>query len=451
MSAVQTALLLGLLLTVTAPHPAVASAGGSPPSAAGPAPHRLRAETVAAAAADLRTEVRDLRLELDRALARDAPDLARLLDPPPAETAPSGYQVLPDLVPLAREPPRTIPDRAISSTFSWPLTERLVTDTHGRVARLRAAIAAGASGPPGETDWRALVESYRALSRLLALAEAQVGYNRFWQEAVAADRGRFDRQTRLHDLVLRRQDLRRALRAGGSALAEAARRFLGGEAVDSGAADLAGRLARLEREWTEELAAAESMDAPAPGLRAHLRQGVTELVLVLASDVADHRFLRRLEREVEAVWRVADGETLFRLDLRLSRLSPRRLYRGVSPPAPGAPIDLTAHLARFPAGSAVLTTGATTTHAFVGRHILLGPGELGARVLAHEIGHLLGFRDGYFRGYRDLGADGFAILEIVPDPEDLMSAPGLGHVSRHHFDRVLARLAASATEPSPPR
>ena len=43
---------------------------------------------------------------------------------------------------------------------------------------------------------------------------------------------------------------------------------------------------------------------------------------------------------------------------------------------------------------------------------------------AHEFGHILGFKDAYFRGYRDLGADGFEVMEVVADVDDIMGASG---------------------------
>ena len=58
-------------------------------------------------------------------------------------------------------------------------------------------------------------------------------------------------------------------------------------------------------------------------------------------------------------------------------------------------------------------------------------------VLAHEFGHILGFADGYFRGYRDRGPEGFEVLEVVIDAEDIMSAPGTGRVWRRHFQQLL--------------
>ena len=60
-------------------------------------------------------------------------------------------------------------------------------------------------------------------------------------------------------------------------------------------------------------------------------------------------------------------------------------------------------------------------------------------MLAHEFGHVLGLRDAYFRGYRDLGADGYQVMEVVADPDDIMGAPGTGPVLRRHFSKLIER------------
>jgi hypothetical protein len=101
-----------------------------------------------------------------------------------------------------------------------------------------------------------------------------------------------------------------------------------------------------------------------------------------------------------------------------------------------------AQIAKFPEDGAVLTTGAQTTYSLVGRYIALGPGDLSTRTLAHEFGHVLGFRDGYVRGYRDLGERGFEIMELTSVFDDIMSAPREGHVQAAHF-----KLIIDAVEP----
>ena len=91
----------------------------------------------------------------------------------------------------------------------------------------------------------------------------------------------------------------------------------------------------------------------------------------------------------------------------------------------------------------MLTTGANFTQLLI-RGIIVGPHDIAPNPLAHEFGHIRGFVDRYFRGYRDRGPEGFEVLEVVIDPEDIMSAPGAGRVGRHHFERILgARLEIS--------
>lgn len=168
----------------------------------------------------------------------------------------------------------------------------------------------------------------------------------------------------------------------------------------------------------------------------------------LYTDVTDEAFVRDFTKAVEGWWHVRTGDEEFRVELAVETVTPEQLYCGrrsggkdskavCAPPAAGEEIDLEAHVARFPEGGAVLTTGATTLKLTGPRALVLGPHDTAPRVLAHEFGHILGMLDAYFRGYRDLGADGFEVTELA-DYTDIMGAPGAGPVLPRHFERFIA-------------
>ena len=154
------------------------------------------------------------------------------------------------------------------------------------------------------------------------------------------------------------------------------------------------------------------------------------------TDIADRNFVATVKRIIEAIWNLRDGAREFRVELDITYVPSKSLYPDGAMPAVGEPIDLPRHLQRFPADAAILTTGALTTHV-QSYAIVLGPHPITPRILAHEFGHLLGFRDAYVRGYEDLGKDGFQILEVSTDPTDIMADPVAGSVQVKHFEMLL--------------
>jgi hypothetical protein len=153
------------------------------------------------------------------------------------------------------------------------------------------------------------------------------------------------------------------------------------------------------------------------------------------TDIEDQDFVAATKRIIESKWRIKGPKKTFRVELEVSYFASALLYAGLVKPATGAPLDLRRHLARFPPGGAILTTGALTTHV-QDYAIVLGPRAITPRILAHEFGHILGFRDGYIRGYKNLGEDGFQITEVIALPEDIMAAPSTGRVLLSHFEKL---------------
>lgn len=317
-------------------------------------------------------------------LRRAAPDLAARLEPPPPIA--TGYQLLPRIIPSA---PTGGPAKLQPLSYGWRWSEELIGREMAALDRLDGMLARAGSASRALLD--SMVTDFRAMVERKKLVDADVNYNWLWQAAYARNPAAFPAAT--------------ATQAPGPVIPPA---FL-----------------RLE----------------------HDRQGWSVMVPVW-TDIEDTTFLARVRETVEQAWAARSGDQAFQVKLEIHRVSPRALYCGATPtagcvaPARGAPIDLQAHVARFPPNVAVLTTGAGSTHVTAGRAIVLGPHELPRRTLAHEFGHLLGFRDEYARTFRDAGADGYIITEIVPDPEDLMGNSKTGMVLPSHFERLIAPRTA---------
>lgn len=343
---------------------------------------------------------------LAAAVRRDAPGLLETLDPP-AQPAPAGYQRLPRIVDDG--PPGAAAGPQLTS-YSWRWSDELLARQATALADLEQALTA-LTGRPAAARAAALAPLVGEFLRIAAARggiEADIAYNWFWQREVARDRAHYDRATRLID--------------------EAARASSGGAPLPAGILDAAAprRVPAFVR---------HTVVAP--------RQHVFSLAMT--TDIVDAHVVDRVRAAVDAHWRLSLGGETFRVALDVQPTTPRALYcdgaprlgPACAPPAEGAPIDVAAHVARFPPARAVLTTGARTLHVAGGRALVLAPFDVTPRVLAHEVGHLLGFPDAYVRGYRDDGPDGFRILEYVPDLTDLMAAPGRGVVTPRHIRQLL--------------
>ena len=348
-------------------------------------------------------------------LEKEAPEIRPKITPP--APVPHGYQILPKLVPDPARPPGR--RRIVLASFSWSRTESLVERDSTRLDALEARLddAARLTGEDRRREYEKLVDEYKKLLAGQKLIESTIQYNRLWQGEIVRHPRIYGDLTALHEAVLERQVLLDALP-------------LGDEPIET---DLRARVDALSRRIEEAIRKLPTpdfvrVDHPSPH-RWVLRVPVY-------TDIADSAFVERFRVAIENVWQVRDGEDEFSVALDIHRLAPVELYPDGGLPAPGTHIDLAEHLRRFPPGGMVLTTGATLTYAS-GHSIILGPHAIGPSALVHEFGHMLGFKDGYFRGYRDRGPDGYEVLEVILDPDEIVSVPDYGRVRRQHFEQIL--------------
>lgn len=361
--------------------------------AAAPPAYVVEGDRVEAEFRVYREELNRFYVSLREIVGREAPGLMPdLTEDPPPEPVVYGYGLLP---PVGPDPETALPqsDSPLFRSYSWPLTAQYVDVERERIERAWERLRG--LGVPVDPDLLSdLVDEYHLLVDNQATIDQHVQYNRFWQRSVAENREKFDRLDGLYDRMRR-----------------------GDAETESTIRDLLGR--------------------PAVPEFVSVRQDSSGTIVVLPiyTDIEDEAYLARIEQAAEDLWE-ADGGA-WRLDVVFSVVPPALLYAPEAPPSRGEHIDLTGHVGRFATDRAVLTTGAESTHALVGRAVLLGAGAMTGRTIAHEIGHLLGFPDGYVRGYEDLGDAGYEIREVIWNFDDLMTAPASGGISRAHFQLII--------------
>jgi tetratricopeptide (TPR) repeat protein len=391
--------------------------------------------------------------KLELVVKQERSDLLPKLEDP--ERRQYGYQLIPAIISDSRG---TCADKSTemqdetyrpkTSRFSWPITDARIEKQMGKlddvlVSKL-ASLVAIADADVRHKTIETMVEAYVELRTQNRFLDEMIQHNWLWQSEISVRKAQYEKSTLVHDAIVERMLLLDALSADDDEAYETALQKISsiGPTVRL-RSDLLTRVELLDEKI--------SHSSKGLALRDYVQLEQAEpdrwvFWVPVTTDIVNERFLQEFKSAIENRWCFDDGQDQYRVRIDLQKISTAELYQGSAIgdvprkdhiPIEAEQIDLVAHCRRFPAGAAVLSSGAKKTYNGAGC-LFVGPEDVTPSSLVHEFGHLLGFADEYVRGFRDLKQDGYEILEIMSDNENIMASSRGGAIHRYHFDALVA-------------
>ena len=444
-------LLLRLLLVISITSTAVTLRIEA--SAKGAEPYYLRGKQIEQRYKNYTENLQTAFVELKFIVSQGRQDLLSKLKKP--ERRQYGYQLIPKILPdplaTCAEQPINLQKQAYrpkTNRFSWTITDALIEK---EASKLRdtlepnlATLAAITDAEIRHETIKSIVETYRALRKQNRFLDEMIQHNWLWQKEISARKPKYDKSTLIHDVIVERTLLLDALATDNDDDYEETRAKISNvESIDRLRTDLPIRIEQLD----QQILNSSKGITPRDYVRLEQPQAHRWIFKVpVNTDIVDENFLREFKSAVEARWCLDDGEDQYRVQMDLRRISAASLYNENGKvegsnanhlPIKGQQINLISHCRNFPAEAAVLSSGAKKTYIRAGC-LFVGPEDVKASTLVHEFGHLLGFADEYVRGYRDLGRDGYEILEIKPSNENIMANSSKGGLQSYHFSALTA-------------
>ena len=234
---------------------------------------------------------------------------------------------------------RRDPRRAQSAQYSWPWTDHLIDRASSEVGRSAHELKRALSLEPKmrQIAYQQLAARYRQIREQQQNIDAHIQYNRLWQEAIAANRSKYDRESVLHDRVLKRQEVLEVFNARYAAALTSAHGTTK-QVVVANLNKLSSGLTEKANLLGREIDAATDLSFDIPGY-VRVEQQISNWIIHVPfyTDIQDNAFVQSAKRAIEDIWHLRSGKDEFRIQLHFSYVSPEHLYGTDKLPRSGQP------------------------------------------------------------------------------------------------------------------